>query len=409
MTPTLWIRGARQVVPMDPAFSVVEGGAVICVGDRIAWVGREGDWPEELAPGPGARVVDAGGGVVLPGLIDAHTHAVFAGSRAGEFARRLEGASYEEILTEGGGILGTVRHTRAAGVDELVALARPRLEALHAGGVTTVEIKSGYGLDPDAELDMLRAVRELDRESRWELLPTFLGAHAVPAEYRDDRGAYLEQVVEEMLPAVVDGGLARFCDVFCEPGLAFDVAESRRVLERARALGLGRKIHADQLSCGGGAELAAEVGAVSAEHLEHPSDAGVAAMAASGTVAVLLPGADYFLRSEAHPPIQTFRDHGVPMALSTDMNPGSSPTTSLLLMASLACVRWRMTVPEALAGVTAHAARALGLAEDRGRLEVGLRADVAIFDVPDHRDLAYWFGGQPTRCVIKDGREVWTR
>ncbi len=407
MKPTLWIRNARQVVPVDEDFTVIEHGTVICSGDRIAWIGPDGDWPDDLAPGPGAREVDAGGGVVLPGLIDAHTHAVFAGSRAGEFARRLDGTTYEEILAEGGGILGTVRHTRVAELDELVAWARPRLEALHAGGVTTIEVKSGYGLDPDAELKMLRAVRELNRDDRWELLPTFLGAHAVPAEYRDDRGAYLDLVVDGMLPAVVEEGLARYCDVFCEPGLAFDVEESRRVLVRARELGLGRKIHADQLSSGGGAALAAEVGAVSAEHLEHPSAAGVSAMAASGTVAVLLPGADYFLRSETHPPIQTFREHGVAMALSTDMNPGSSPTTNLLLMASLACVRWRMTVSEALAGVTTHAAHALGLGDDRGRLAPGLRADIAVFDVPDHRDLAYWFGGHPTRCVIKDGREVW--
>ncbi len=406
MKPTLWIRNAAQVLPMDDDFSVIDGGAVVCAGDQIAWVGREGEWPDELAPPADAPTVDAGGGVVLPGLIDCHTHAVFAGSRAHEFAARLEGATYEEILAAGGGILGTVAHTRAAELDALVEGARPRLEALAAGGVTTIEVKSGYGLQPAAERRMLEAVQELGRDPRWELVPTFLGAHAVPPEFREDRDAYLDSVVDRMLPAVADGGLARFCDVFCEPGLAFDVGESRRVLTRAKELGLGLKIHADQLTAGGGAELAGELGAVSAEHLEHPTDAGIAAMARAGTVAALLPGADYFLGSATHPPVERFREAGVPMALATDMNPGSSPTTSLLLMASMACVRWRMRVPEALAGITTHAARALGLHDDRGRLAPGLRADLALFDVPDHRDLAYWFGGHPTRSVVKDGREV---
>ena len=251
MEPTLWIRNAAQVLPMDDAFSVVAGGAVVCAGDRIAWVGREGEWPDELAPPPDAPTVDAGGGVVLPGLIDCHTHAVFAGSRAHEFAARLDGATYEEILAAGGGILGTVRNTREATVDELVALARPRLDALASGGVTTIEVKSGYGLEEGAERRMLEAVRELGVDGRWELVPTFLGAHTVPPEFSDDREGYLTRVLDRMLPEVAEAGLARFCDVFCEPGLAFDVDESRRVLSRARELGLGIKIHADQLSAGG--------------------------------------------------------------------------------------------------------------------------------------------------------------
>ena len=403
--PTLWIRNAAQVVPMTEGFDVVERGAVICGDDRILCVGRDGGWPDELNPGDGDQVLDAEGGVVTPGLIDCHTHLVFAGSRAGEFARRLQGATYEQILADGGGILGTVRATRAASVEELKELGRQRLDKLLDGGATTVEVKSGYGLEFDAELRILEAAKGLGGEGPVDVVTTFLGAHAVPGECRDDREGYLDAVVDRMLPAVVERGLARYCDVFCEPGLAFDRVETRRVLEAARDLGLGLKVHADQLSPGGGSRLAGDLGAVSADHLEFIDDAGIAAMARAGTVAVLLPGAAFFLAAPA-PPVEQLRKAGVPMALSTDLNPGSSPTSNLLLMASMASVQWKLTVEESLLGITTHAARALDLADDRGRLAAGLRADLALFDVPDYRDLVYWFGESPCRAVVKDGRVV---
>lgn len=403
--PSLWIVNAAEVVPVTEGFPVIERGAVICAGDRILWVGREGEWPDELAPGAGAVVVDAAGGVVLPGLIDCHTHLVFAGSRAGEFAARLEGATYEQILAAGGGILGTVRATRGASPEELADRARGRLRQLLSCGVTTVEVKSGYGLDLETELKILDVARGLGDDGPQDVVTTFLGAHAVPPERREDRRRYLDEVIEEMIPAVVASDQARFCDVFCEPGLAFDVEESRRVLAAASGAGLGTKVHADQLTAGGGGRLAGEIGATSAEHLEFVDDAGIAAMARSGTVAVLLPGAAYFLDAPA-PPVDALRTSGVPIALATDLNPGSSPTANLLLMASMACVRWKMTVPQALTAITANAAAALGLSVDRGRLEPGMRADVAVFDVPDHRDLVYWFGHGPGRNVVKDGQLV---
>ncbi len=400
--PTLWIRRAAEVVPCTEGFPIIEDGAVICGDDRVLWVGRDGEWPAHLAPGEGAAVVDAAGMVVLPGLVECHTHLVFGGSRAGEFARRLAGESYEQILAGGGGILGTVAATREAGADGLLAAALPRVRELFRRGVTTIEIKSGYGLDHATERTMLEVAAALDDAGPWEIVPTFLGAHTVPAEHRDDRRAYLDRVVDEMIPDVAGARLARFADVFCEPGVGFDLDESRRVLEAARDAGLGLKVHAEQLRCSGGAALAGELGAVSADHLDHVDDAGVEAMAAAGTVAVLLPGAAYFLREERPPPVEALRRAGVPIALSTDLNPGSSPTPDLLLMASMACVRWRMTVPEALTAVTAHAARALGLGADRGTIEPGRRADLALFAVPDHRDLVYWFGADP-RCVVVAG------
>lgn len=403
--PTLWIRNTSEVVPVTEGFPIIERGCVICGGERILWVGKDGEWPDEMAPGPSATVVDANGGVALPGLVDCHTHLVFAGSRAAEFAARLEGATYEEILASGGGILGTVTATRNATAGELREYARGRLRQLVAGGVTTVEIKSGYGLDLETEIKILEVARQVGDEGPCDVVATFLGAHAVPAERRDDRSRYLREVLEEMIPIVASRGLARFCDVFCEPGLAFDVDESRRVLTAARAAGLEVKVHADQLSAGGGGQLAGDLGAASADHLEFVDDAGIEAMRRGGTVAVLLPGAAYFLGSPA-PPVAALRRAGVPIALSTDLNPGSSPTANLLLMASMACVRWKLTVPEALAGITAQAARALRLGADRGRLVPGLRADIAVFDVPDHRDLAYWFGHAPCSTVIKDGRIV---
>lgn len=403
--PTLWIINASEVVPITDGFPVIADGAVVCSGDRILWVGPEKDIPDELSPPLDGDVLDARRGVVLPGLIDCHTHLVFAGSRAGEFAQRLTGATYEEILASGGGILGTVRATRKATKAQLAQLGRHRLRKLLAGGVTTVEAKSGYGLDLETELKILSVTCDLHRQGPWDVVPTFLGAHTVPAEWREDRAEYLRIVLEEMLPAVVKQNLARFCDVFCEPGLAFDVDETRQVLERARRAGLGLKVHADQLTAGGGGRLAGEMGAASADHLEFVDEAGIAAMARAGTVAVLLPGAAYFLGSPA-PPVSALRRARVPMALSTDFNPGSSPTSNLLLMASMACVQWKLTVPEALTAVTANAAQALQIGRDRGRIVPGMRADLAVFGVHDHRDLVYWFGNCISCAVVKDGHLV---
>lgn len=403
---SLVIRGASQVVssPDGGPPEVVAGGAVLCAGDRIAWVGTDGAWPEALAPGPGCEVLDAAGGVITAGLVECHTHIVFAGSRAGEFARRLAGEDYAEILRQGGGILGTVRHTRAASDGELRALARARLESLLSRGVTTVEVKSGYGLDAETELRILRVVRDLDREGPWDLVPTFLGAHTVPAERRSDRGRYVDEVVEEMLPRVVGEGLARFCDVFCERE-AFSAAESRRILTRARDLGLGLKVHAEQITRAGGAALAAELGATSADHLERVEAADVEALAGAGVTAVLLPGAMLFLRSAA-PPARALRGAGVRVAVSTDWNPGTSPTPDLLLMGTLGCLAMGLTLEEALAGITAHAARAVGLEGDRGQVRIGARADLAVFRVTDWRELFYALGHRPASAVVKDGRIV---
>ncbi len=403
--PTLWILNASEVVPVTTGFPVIADGAVVCGGDRILWVGPEKELPAELSPPMDADVLDARRGVVLPGLIDCHTHLVFAGSRANEFAQRLTGATYEDILAAGGGILGTVRATRDASTQKLVELGRHRLRKLLSGGVTTVETKSGYGLDLETELKILTVACELDRQGPWDVLPTFLGAHAVPAEYREDREGYLDLVLQEMIPAVMQRNLARFCDVFCEPGLAFDVDESRRVLERARRAGLGLKVHADQLTAGGGGKLAGSLGAASADHLEFVDEAGIAAMARGGTVAVLLPGAAYFLGSPA-PPVEALRKARVPIALSTDLNPGSSPTSNLLLMASMACVQWKLTVPEAITAITANAAAALQLGRDRGRIEPGMRADLAVFGVHDHRSLVYWFGDCNGCATVKNGHLV---
>jgi imidazolonepropionase len=387
----LWLDGhLATLVPGLGAYGAVRDGALAVQDGRIAWVGPRGELPgpaETLA----REVRSAGGGWITPGLIDCHTHLVFGGDRSDEFERRLRGATYAEIAREGGGILSTVRATRAAGEDGLVASARRRLRRLLRDGVTTVEIKSGYGLDLDSELAMLRAARRLGREEPVEVVATLLAAHAVPPEYANRRGAYVEHVVQDILPAAARAGLMDAVDAFLE-GIAFDAAEVGRVFEAAAALGLPVRLHADQLEDGGGAALAARHGALSADHLEHTSEAGVEAMAAARTVAVLLPGAWYTLREARKPPVEAFRRHGVPMALATDANPGSSPILSLLLVLNMGCTLFGLTPEEALAGVTRHAARALGVEHDRGTLETGKRADLALWDVPSPAALAYWIG-----------------
>ncbi len=386
------------------AYGSIEDGALAVADGRIAWVGPGADLP--APPGRCAsNVHDAGGRWITPGLIDCHTHLVFAGDRAGEFQMRLEGASYEAIARAGGGIRATVAATGAAGEDQLFEAAAARLGQLIGEGVTTVEIKSGYGLDTESENKMLRVARRLGRELPVEVVTTHLGAHAVPAAFEGRQGAYVDLVCDEMLPAAAHDGLADAVDAFCE-GIGFTPAETARVFEAARRLGLPVKLHADQLSDLGGAALAAGFGALSADHLEYASADGVAAMAEAGTVAVLLPGAYYFLGETRAPPVAELRARGVPIAIATDLNPGSSPAVSLLMMLNMACTLFRLTPAEALAGVTRNAAHALGLAADRGTLAPGKRADFALWDIAQPAELAYWLGGNPCAGVVRGGEPV---
>ena len=386
---------ARLATMAGDGLGVVEDGVVASRDGRIAYAG-----PRAGAPETAADLIDCAGRWITPGLIDCHTHLVHAGTRAGEWARRLDGVSYETIAREGGGIVSTMRATRGASEAELVDLAFPRLDALLAEGVTTIEIKSGYGLTVADELKMLRAARALGDARRVRVATTLLGAHALPPEYAGRADDYVALVVDEMIPAAV--GLADAVDAFCE-GIGFTPAQTARVFDAARAAGLPVKLHAEQLSALHGASLAASYGALSADHLEHADEADVRAMAASGTVAVLLPGAFYFMRETIKPPVDLFRAHGVPIAIATDCNPGTSPTTSLLLMLNMAATLFRLTVTEALRGVTINAARALGLADAIGSLEPGKACDLAIWDITDPAELVYRIGFNPLHARIKDG------
>jgi imidazolonepropionase len=378
------------------------GGAVAMTGERIAWTGPA----SALPPGASAAVTwSVGGRVVTPGLVDCHTHLLFGGDRSGEWEQRLAGAGYEAIAAAGGGIAATMRATRAASDDELLDGAATRVAALAAGGVTTVEVKSGYGLDLDTELRMLRLARRLAERVPVDVVTTFLGAHAVPPEFAGDTDGYVDYVCDQVLPAVAAAGLADAVDGFCER-LAFTAAQIDRVLAAAARLGLPVKLHADQLSDGGGAALAARHRALSADHLEHSSPGGIAALAASGTVAVLLPGAAYVLRDDATPPVDALRRAGVPMAVATDCNPGTSPLVSLPLALHLACTRFGLTVDEAIAGATAHAARALGLAGEVGTIAAGARADLVVWDADRPAQIVYWVGLEPVAAVLKRGRFV---
>ena len=399
MTTTLW-RGARLVTLADVrGWGIVERGALLVDGETIAWAGAEADLP---ASAQADAEIDLGGALVTPGLVDCHTHLVYAGQRAGEFEQRLEGASYEEIARAGGGIRSTVAATRAAGDATLFDLARQRALALMSEGVTTIEVKSGYGLSAEHEARCLRVARKLGRTLPLAVRTTCLSAHALPPEYDGRADDYIDAVCA-WLPALQREGLVDAVDAFCER-IAFTTTQTRRVFEVARALDLPVKLHAEQLSDSGGAALAAEFGALSCEHLEHLSETGVGAMANAGSVAVLLPGAYYFLRETQAPPIAQLRAAGVPIAIATDHNPGSSPTLSPVLMLSMACTLFRLTPEEALRGMTVHAARALGLA-DRGTLAVGQRADLAVWNVAHPNELAYWFGRNPCARVIFGGIE----
>jgi imidazolonepropionase len=369
------------------AYGAVEDGALLVRDGRIVWAGARGDLPAHEA----ATIDRLDGRWVTPGLVDCHTHLVFGGDRSGEFEQRLGGATYEEIARAGGGIVSSVAATRAASEDALYASALGRLAGLKATGVTTVEIKSGYGLDQDSELKMLRVARRIGREAGVRVRTSYLGLHAVPPEWKTDRGRYVDLAVDDILPAAHAEGLVDAVDAYCEP-IAFSTEEVARLFDRAKALGLPVRLHADQLSDGGGAALAARYGALSADHVEHTNEAGVQAMAAAGVVAVLLPGAWLMLRETVLPPVDPFRRHGVAMAVATDCNPGTSPVASMTAAINLACVQFRLTPEEALAGATRIAARALGLEDEVGTLEAGKAADLAVWDIERPAELAYWLG-----------------
>ena len=385
--------------PAQPGLGLIEDAAVACRGGRIVYVGPDIDLPPNLQTD---IEVDCRGRLITPGLVDCHTHLVFGGNRAHEFELRLAGASYREIAEAGGGILSTVAATRAASLADLVGLALPRLDRLIGEGVTTVEVKSGYGLDHDSEARMLGAARQLGRSRTIGVRTSFLGAHAMPPE-AVSKDAYIDGLRTDVLPALAAAGLVDAVDAFCET-IAFSPEQCGRLFDTARALGLPVKLHADQLSNGGGARLAAHHGALSADHLEYTDAEGAIAMARAGTVAVLLPGAYYVLREPQAPPVELFRRHGVKLAIATDCNPGSSPLTSLLLAANMAATLFRLTVGECIAGITREAARALGLQSECGTIESGKWCDLAIWDVETPAELIYLIGYNPLHTRIWRGR-----
>lgn len=391
----LWTN-ARLATMTGDGLGIVEQGAVLSRDGRIAYAGPMADVPMSAG-----ETIDCAGRWITPGLIDCHTHLVHAGNRVGEWAMRLEGATYEEIARAGGGIVSTMRATRAASEGELVASATPRVDALIAEGVTTIEIKSGYGLSVADEMKMLRAARTLGEGGAVRISTTLLGAHALPPDYAGRPDDYVDLVCNEMIPAAA--GLADAVDAFCE-GIGFSPAQVERVFAAAQAAGLPVKLHAEQLSPLNGASLAARYGALSADHLEHADESDVRAMAGAGTIAVLLPGAYYFMRETRRPPVDLFRSHGVPIAVATDCNPGTSPTTSLLLMLNMAATLFGLTVVEALRGVTVNGARALGLDHEIGTIEAGKACDLAVWDISEPAELVYRIGLNPLHARIKDGR-----
>jgi len=403
MTPTwdrLWTNANLVTLRGEEGWGVVERGAIAVSGDRIGWVG-----PMDAFEDAAEETIDLGGLWVTPGLIDCHTHLVYAGDRSREFEMKLGGAKYEDIARAGGGILSTVKATRAASEAQLTELAARRLECLADDGATTVEVKSGYGLDLENELKQLRAARAAGALANVRVTTTLLGAHALPPEYAGDRAGYLNLVCDEMIPTAAAEGLADAVDAFCET-IAFTPAETARVFEAATRHGLRVKLHADQLADTGGASLAAAHGALSADHLEYTGEAGLKAMAAAGTVAVLLPGAFYMLRETRKPPVEAMQRLGVTMALASDHNPGTSPLLSLTLTMNLACVLFGLTPAEALRGLTVNGARALGVGEDRGRLAVGQRADLAIWDIGGPAELCYRVGERLCVGRVLDGEPV---
>ncbi|APC19930.1 MULTISPECIES: imidazolonepropionase [Pseudomonas] len=397
---TLW-QHCNVASMASGVYSIIEDAAMVTSGAHIEWIGRRSEAPA----GDYAQVNDLAGAWVTPGFIDCHTHTVFGGNRSGEFEQRLQGVSYAEIAAAGGGIASTVRATRAATEEELFSSARKRLLSLLRDGVTSVEIKSGYGLDLASERKILRVIRRLGEELPVSVRSTCLAAHALPPEYAERSDAYIEHICSEMLPALAAEGLVDAVDAFCEY-LAFSPEQVERVFIAAQQLGLPVKLHAEQLSSLHGSSLAARYHALSADHLEFMTEEDAIAMAASGTVAVLLPGAFYFLRETQLPPMEALRKHGVKIAVASDLNPGTSPALSLRLMLNMACTCFRMTPEEALAGVTLHAAQALGMEKTHGSLEVGKVADFVAWQIDRPADLAYWLGGDLEKRVVRHGVEV---
>jgi imidazolonepropionase len=417
MTDALAVINCSQLVTLAGArrprvgvqmreLSIIEDGAMLVGDGRIKRTGTRAEI-EPLIKGD-CEVVDAGGRVVLPGFVDAHTHPVFAGTRADEFERRSEGATYQEIAASGGGISSTVRSTRAAILEELVASSRRYRDWFLRTGTTTVEAKSGYGLSVEDELKMLRAIKTLSDEGRLRYVPTFLGAHDVPEEYRARREGYVALVIEEMLPRVAREKLAEFCDVFCEERV-FTVEESRRILTAARACGLGMRLHADQLSLSGGARLASELKATTADHLEHTDSAGIFALKSANVQPVLLPGSVYALGSTKYPAAREMIDAGLAVVLATDFNPGSSPTPSMTMILSLAATHLKMTPAECITAATINAAYSLNRGDQIGSLEATKRADFVVHDCADYRELAYFFGVEHARETYVGGRLVFSR
>ncbi|WP_371374082.1 imidazolonepropionase [Thalassotalea aquiviva] len=385
------------------SYAAIEDGALAISGGKIAWIGNQQTLPDFCQQS--VEVIDCKGQWLTPGFIDCHTHLVYGSHRATEFEMRLEGASYEDIAAQGGGIVSSVKATRAASEDSLLASAKPRLNALINEGVTSIEIKSGYGLDLDSEIKMLKVARKLNECSGIDVYNTFLGAHALPPEYKDRADDYISLVCEKMIPAIKDANLADAVDVFCE-NIGFTLDQTERVFAAAKAHQLPVKVHAEQLSDLGASALAANYQALSSDHLEYLSEQGIKAMQATGMVAVLLPGAFYFLRETKLPPIQQLRDHNVRMAIATDANPGTSPIHSIQLMLNMACTLFRLTPTEAIAGVTCHAARALGIEHKVGELAVGMDADIALWNIEQPAQLCYQFGANPLRALYKKGEVI---
>ena len=410
----LLIKNAQELLTLSPSsgeesgVGMIRQGAVAIKAGKIFWVGRTEDLSQKFFLNREGSEIDARGRVVMPGLIDAHTHLIFAGSRENEFEQRIRGISYQEIAERGGGILSTVEATRKASFDELVFLGKKRLDRMLSKGVTTLEAKSGYGLSLKSELKILKAMKTLQESHPMDIVPTFLGAHTLPQEFREDRAGYTNLLTEEMIPRVAQERLAEFCDVFCDEK-AFTFKESKKILETGKQHGLKPKIHADQLSPGGGAELAAEVNAFSADHLEYVSQEGIKKMAEKRVTAVLLPGASFSLSMKKFPPAREMIEQGVAVCLATDLNPGSSMTESLPLMTTMGCTMYKMLPIEVIQAVTIHAARAVGREKEIGSLEVGKQADIILLDIPNYRYLPYHFGVDHVELVIKKGEVVHQR